>query len=83
MKTQKGKLDLSKQNKAQNYVDGWSTTSQRLRSIAIIVLLSVIGFTIFASFVSPYKYFPSQPSYQALSHARLIAAVKNFKPPPQ
>ena len=83
MKSQKGKLDLSKQNKAQNYVDGWSLTSQRLRSIAVIVLLAVIGFTIVISFVTPFKYFPKQPTSQEIYTARLKEAIRNFRPPAQ
>lgn len=81
MKTQKGKLDLSKQNKAQNYLDGWKLTSQRLRTIAVYIVLGVIGLTIFLSIVSHYKYFPKEPTNNQIYQFRLKQAIQKFHAP--
>ena len=78
----KGKLDLSKQSKAQNYLNGWAETSKRLRTTAIIIVVCVVGFTILLSFVTPYKYFPKHPTNTQIQEARLRVALQKFHKPP-
>lgn len=79
----KGKLDNSKQDKASTYLDGWVNTAKRLRSVAIVILIAVIAFTIFLSFVTPYKYFPKQPTNDQIAQARLRYAIQHFHKPPR
>lgn len=74
----KGKLDLSKQSKAESFVGGWANTFKRLRSLAVIILLAVIGFTIVSSILGRSKFFPHQPSRTQIQKARIIKDIKQF-----
>lgn len=74
----KGKIDRSKQGEAEDFVNGWVGSSQRLRSIAILIVLIVIGFTFLLSFLTDYKYFPKQPSSTDVQLARIKKDISNF-----
>jgi hypothetical protein len=74
----KGKLDRSKQSKAEHFVDGWVGTSQRLRSIAIFIVIIIVGLTFVASFLSDYKYFPKQPSFSQIQLERIKKDISSF-----
>lgn len=78
----KGKLDTSKQGKAQTFVNGWVKTAKRLRSVAIIILLAVIALTIAYSLLpaklAPKKFFPHQASKAQIQKARIIRDIKQF-----
>jgi flagellar basal body-associated protein FliL len=78
----KGKVDNSKQGKAETFVDGWAATSNRLLIIAIIVLVAVIALTFLISFFSNNKYFPRQPSRKQIQMQRVLQDVKRFHNPP-
>jgi hypothetical protein len=83
----KGKLDTSKQGKAQSFVNGWVQTAKRLRSLAIVILLAVIAFTVGYSLLpaklGPFsfaqnKFFPHQASKAQIQKARIIRDIKQF-----
>ena len=76
------KLDNSKQQKAQDTVDGWNNTSKTIVLVALYILGAVILFTILLSIITPYKYFPKEPKNIELQAARIARAVRQFHPPP-
>ena len=65
--------------KASNYVNGWASTSTRLRSIAGLVLILVFVFVIGSTFFSNKKFFPHQPSRHALQKSAIFNDIKAFE----
>ena len=76
-----GKVDHTKQNKAQSYFNGWENTSKRLLSLAILIIVILLGFTILWSVIGPTKFFSKRPSRQEISNAHLEKLIKNYKFP--
>jgi hypothetical protein len=76
-----GKLDNSKQSKAESFVDGWVETSRTFLFIAVIIIAGVIALTIAWSVVGPTKFLPKHPSRQDISNQHLADVIKHYHPP--
>jgi len=77
----KGKLDNSKQSKAQNFVNGWVSTSTRLVIVALIIIGGVIALTILWSFIGPTKFLNKHPTRQQVSNNHIEKIIKQYKFP--
>ena len=76
-----GKLDNSKQSKAESFVSGWVSTSNRLLIIALIIIGGVIALTIIWSLIGPTKFLNKHPTRQEISNAHIEKIIKHYKFP--
>lgn len=76
-----GKLDNSKQSKAESFVSGWVSTSNRLIQVAILIVAGVIVLTLLWSIFGPTKFLNKHPTRQEISNAHIEKIIKHYKFP--